>query len=95
MSIERPRHQLMLESELDRAIIALKTETIGSEDFSKTLGLVERLHDMMDKEKPSSVSKDTMLMVAANLVGILLIISHEQVGNAVTSKALGFVLRPR
>ena len=47
---------------------------------------------MMDKEKPSSVSKDAMLTVGANLLGIVLIIKHEHV-NVITSKALGLVIR--
>lgn len=91
---ETPRHQRMLESELERTISWLKTEQIPSEDYVKTLNVVERLNDMMEKEKPSSVSKETMLTVAANLLGIILIIKHENV-NVITSKALGFVFRLR
>lgn len=93
-SKETPRYQRMLEVELDRAIIDLKTEQIDSEGYKKTLGYVERLHGLMDKEKPSGVSKDTALNVIANLVGILLIIKHENV-NVITSKALNFVTRLR
>jgi len=92
---EIPRYQLSIESELERALINLKTETVNSEEYLKALSIVERLNGMLDKQKPSSVSKDTMLVVAANLVGIILVISHEQVGNAVTSRALGFIMRPR
>ena len=91
---EIPKHQRMLESELERTISWLKTEQIPSEDYVKTLNVVERLNDMMEKEKPSSVSKETMLTVAANLLGIILIIKHENV-NVITSKALGFVFRLR
>lgn len=94
-SKEDSRYQRMLQSELERAIIEMKTDSITSEDYKKTLGIVERLHGMMDKTKPSSVSKDAVLMVAANLAGIVLIIAHEHVGNAVTSKALNFVIRSR
>jgi hypothetical protein len=72
----------------------LKAETITNEEYAKTLSLVERLHKMLDKEKPASVSKDTMLTVGANLVGIILILKHEHV-NVISSKALGFIMRPR
>lgn len=84
----------MIESELERALVGLKAEMIDSEDYKKTLSTVERLYEMMDNRKPSSVSKDTALVVIANLVGILLIIKHENV-NVITSKALSFVMRPR
>lgn len=94
-SKETPRHQRLLESELERSIAWLKSANVDSEEYVKTLSVVERLHKMMDKDKPSSVSKDAMLTVGANLLGIIMIISHEQIGNVITSKALGFVLRPR
>ena len=92
---EVPRHQRLVESEYERALIHLKGEMIETEEYKKTLSLVERLNALMDKSKPSTVSKDTMLMAATNIIGIIMIISHEQVGHVVTSKALGFILRPR
>jgi hypothetical protein len=93
-SKEVPRRQRLLESELERALTRLRTELPNSEDYPKMLTIVERLHELMDEEKPSSVSKDVMLTVAANLLGILLIIKHESV-NVISSKALSFVMRPR
>ncbi len=93
-SMEIPRHQRLIEGELERTLIHLKAEQITDEDYKKTLSLVERLYGMMDIQKPSRVSKDTMLVVGANLLGILMVIKHEHV-NVVTSKALGFIMRPR
>lgn len=93
-SKEKPKHQRMLESELDRALIRLKTEIFTTEDYDTMLRLVERLHDMLDKDKPDVVSKNTMLAVAGNLLGIILILKHEHL-NPITSKALGFIIRPR
>jgi len=89
-----PKYQRMLESELERVLINLKTEMVSTEDYKKTLSLVEKLHALMDKEKPRAVSKDAMLNVAANLVGIILIIRHENV-NVIASKALQFVVRTK
>jgi hypothetical protein len=93
-SKEIPKYQLMIEGELDRALIRLKTDLFDSEDYKKTLALIERLHDMLETEKPAYVSKDTIVNAATNLLGILLIIKHEHV-NVITSKALGFVTRLR
>lgn len=91
---EMSRSQRMIESELERSLIHLKTEQVYVEDYKKTLSVVERLHGLLDKEKPETVSKNTALIVAANLLGILLIINHEY-ANPITSKALNFVTRLR
>jgi hypothetical protein len=93
-STEMSKSQRMIESELERTIVNLKAEMVNSEEYKKTLSTVEKLHAMMDKQRSSSVSKDTVLVVVANLVGILLIIKHENV-NVITSKALSFVMRPK
>jgi hypothetical protein len=93
-SREQSNNQRLIEVELDRTLIQLKAEKVTDEEYAKTLSLVERLHKMLDKEKPASVSKDTMLTVGANLVGIILILKHEHV-NVISSKALGFIMRPR
>ena len=91
---EKPKHQRMLESELDRVLVRLRTEMPNSEDYTKALSLVERLHDMLDKDDPEVVSKNTLLVVGGNLLGIILILKHEHL-NPITSKALSFVIRTR
>lgn len=93
-SREMPKHQRELESELNRALTRLRAEIPNSEDYTKMLGLVERLHDMMDEQKPNVVSKDTLFTVGGNLLGIILILKHERL-NVITTKALSFVIRTR
>lgn len=44
--------------------------------------------------RTSRISPDVMLTVGANLIGILLIIKHEEV-NVIATKALGFVMKAR
>jgi hypothetical protein len=91
---EKPRHQRLIESEFERSVSHLKSSSMGSEEYVKTLTVSERLYGMMDIERRSSVSKETLVTVGANLLGILMIIKHENV-NVITSKALGFILRPK
>lgn len=50
-----------------------------------------REHDTVKRYRPSP---DVVLTVAANLIGIGLIIKHEDV-NVITSKAMGFVQKLR
>lgn len=91
---EIPRHQRMLEEEYIRILAVLPMHQADSSEYAKLLTSVERVHGLMDIRKPASVSRDTLLTVGANILGILLIIKHEDV-NVITSKALGFVIRVR
>lgn len=93
-SKEVPKYQRLIQSELERSVEALRVEMPNSEEYKKALSIVERLHGLLDDRKPSTISKDTMLTVAANLIGIILIINHEY-AHPITSKALSFVIRPR
>lgn len=90
-----PYYRRLLEEELERAIACLKTALTDSEEYVKMLATVERLHTMLDQENRSNpVSKDTLAVVGANLLGILMIIKHEHI-NVITSRAMNMVLRPR
>lgn len=54
-----------------------------------------RLYELREKmRRESSISKDTLLIVAANLLGIVLVIRHEHV-NVITSRAMQMVINPR
>jgi hypothetical protein len=83
-----------LEVAVNRAIRSLNVYDAGSEEYREALDALVKLHKLKEDERPKPVSKDTMLIVGANLLGILMIISHERV-NVVTSKAIGILLRPR
>ena len=83
-----------LERQIDRAIRELDNHPVGSEDYVRAVDVVVKLHRLKEEEKPSSLSKDTMAIVGANLMGIIMIIKHEHV-NVITSKALNLILRSR
>lgn len=83
-----------LEIEIDRAVRELVNHPIGSEEYNRTLDAIVKLHKMKEEEKPSEVSKDTLSMIGANLLGIFMIIKHEQF-NVITSKAMGLLFRIR
>jgi hypothetical protein len=83
-----------LEKAVNRALHQLDYLDTGSEEYARTMDSLVKLHKMKEEEKPSSVSKDTMAIIGANLLGIILIISHERV-NVITSKAFGLLLRPK
>jgi dsDNA-binding SOS-regulon protein len=85
----------MLESELERTLTGMKmTPMVESEEYVKMLTVAERLHELMVTKKSPAVSRETLITVGANLLGILMILNHEY-AHPVTSKALGFVIRAR
>ena len=93
-TIERKRREKILEERILTQLI----DQIQSAETPDEIQLSMRLFNQwldMKKSKPRWIpSADTMIVVAANLIGILAIIHHEQVG-VITSKALSFVVRGR
>ena len=89
-----PKEPSLLEQEVDRAVRELKNQSIGSEDYMKMLDVISKLHKMKEDEKPSSVSKDTLVLAGANLLGIILVIRHEHL-NVITSRAMNMVIRAK
>lgn len=83
-----------LDNALNDALLSLKDHPITSEEYEKTMDRVSRLHKMKQDVKPATVSPDTLVVAATNLLGILLILRHERV-DIITSKALGFVTKSR
>lgn len=85
---------------LDEAIDLVLSEMAGynayDEDYAKMVDQLDKLYKikLAFKEEPDRVSKDALLAVGANLIGIVLILGHEK-AHVVTSKALSFVLKTR
>jgi hypothetical protein len=92
--ILRPYKTSLLSDALSKALVELSVKDVGSEEYVKTLDQIVKLHKMMEEEKSSSVSRDTLITVGANLVGIILILTHEWTG-PITSKALSLLIKPR
>lgn len=90
----RTRGLTLVERLLDRTLRELNNHPIGSDEYVRTMDAVIKLHKLREEEKPKSVSKDTLLIVSANLLGILLILQYEHL-HPITTKAMSFVLKPR
>jgi hypothetical protein len=82
-----------LDEEIERTLDSLRNIS-DPEKYDTILSRLERLYKVKELEKPSRVSPDTWAVIAANLVGIVMIITHEHT-NAITTKALSLAIRPR
>jgi len=84
-------------TKLDEVIDAALTQMLSidptTEEYSKAADQVTKLYKLREATTPKRVGADTLAVVLGNLAGIGMILSYEHV-HVVTSKALGFVLRP-
>lgn len=84
-----------LEAEIVSAISHLNGINPASDEYAAIVDQITKLDALTNhKVKKTAVSKDALVAVAGNLAGILLILNYERVG-AVTSKALGFVMKSK
>lgn len=81
---------------LDKAI-AMLVERMSEADNDETARLTDQIVKLYKAKEifaPKQVSRDTLVLVAGNLVGIVLILGYERAG-VITSRALNFVMKLR
>lgn len=80
-----------IQDEMDK--IAYK---MSYKDDSEEFRLLKERYDVLSGmlQTPWKVSPDTLLIVGANLLGIMLILNHERL-DIISTKALGFVIKGR
>lgn len=80
-----------IETVLDDEILDLlgniRQECKNTEDYAKMVDKLSTLYELRNK---SRISKETMATIGANIIGILVVLSHER-AHVITSKAFGFV----
>lgn len=83
-----------LDDLIDEATTMLRMIGPTHEEYDDIIARIERLNKLKLEDKPESVSRDTLAMIGANLLGILIIVAYEQ-KHVFTSKAFGSILRPK
>lgn len=83
-----------IDKQISYVLAEMTTEGVTSEEFPTLLTYLERLHALRQKERRDPISRDTIALIAGNLMGILLIVAYEQ-KHVITSKGFGQVIRPR
>ena len=83
-----------LETEIDILIGRIRRTEPTDENYSKLIGMVERLNALKGEPR-EKISPNTILTVFGSILGIVLVIGHEEIGNVISSRALNFVLRGR
>jgi hypothetical protein len=84
-----------LEKEITSSLDRLDQLDKDSAEYGVVVDRIAKLHKLRADEKPKLPSMDNALLVGANIFGILWLTRYERAGNVISSKALGFVMRPR
>lgn len=80
-----------VKSEIDRVALAMALEE-DPEKLDRLSNRYRLLNNLL--EKNWAIKPDTVAMIGANLLGILLILNHERL-DIVSTKALGFISKIR
>lgn len=83
-----------LEDLITKVLDEMDTVGVKSEEYPKLMGYLERLYKVKASNRRAPVSRDTIALVAGNLLATLLIVAYEQ-KHVMTSKALSQIIRPR
>jgi hypothetical protein len=66
-----------------------------SDEYARRVDQLSKLCKMQETISPTRrVSADTLAIIGANLLGILVIVGYEHM-HTITSKAIGFVVKPK
>ncbi len=79
---------------IESVLAEMRMMGVDSEEYPRLMTYLERLHELKAKERPQRVSRDTVALIAGNLVGILLIVAYEQ-EHVMTSKGFAQLIRPK
>lgn len=89
--------QLYKMKEIDIKLALLEMETEGKQKAQQADCDLKDLEIETKKKEmkiPFGIKPETLALVAANLVGIAMIIGHERI-NVIATKALGFVMKSK
>lgn len=81
-----------LDAPIARVIADLDRYGPETDEYPKLIAHLEKLHKMKAEKRPPRVSRDTVMIVLGNLVGILIIVIYEE-KHVISSKAFPLATR--
>jgi len=79
-----------IDAAMNRVLDDMDLADPNSEEYSELMSQLERLSKLRTHERPGRISPDTVVIVAGNILGILIIVAYEH-SHAMTSKAFGLI----
>jgi hypothetical protein len=84
----------VLEDTIRSLYFHMQETEVDTKEYLRMVDQMIKLNQLSDNRNPKPVSNDTLILVAGNLLGIVLILSYEN-ARVITSRAIGFVLKLR
>ena len=84
----------ILDLEIEALLLEMKNHSRSSNEYKVMVESLTELYKAKEVTLGRQISPDTIAIIAANLLGIGMIIGFEK-ANVVTSKALGFIMKGR
>lgn len=82
------------EIEIDNLISLMARTNPATDEYKSMANSLDILIKARDSERARRVSPDTLAIVAANLLGIVLVLNYEHT-HVITSKAFNWILKGR
>lgn len=83
-----------VDSLIDSVLEEMHNKGVTSDEYPELMAYLERLYALKAKARREPVSRDTVALIAGNLLGILLIVAYEQ-KHVMTSKGFSQLIQPK
>lgn len=84
-----PDEEVGLEKAIDEILKEMRTVNADSDEYAKMADQLVKLYNLKEIDSKRKISLDTLVTVAAQIIGIVLITRYER-EHVITSKALQF-----
>lgn len=90
-----PKKRPTIDTEIEHILTTMKDLTPGTNEYIRAAHNLKLVSEAKERIDSKRICPDNVLAAVTNILGILLIIGHEEVGNMISTKALSFVARLR
>lgn len=94
MNLSELRKPSIVDEAIGKVLTEMRQYDVDAKEYQVAIEHLERLMKMRTEERRNRISPDTMLIVAGNILCVLVVVGFER-GHVMTSKAMGFILKPK
>jgi hypothetical protein len=94
MSLFGSREKTQLDETIEQVEREIQINVGDPKQVAKLTKQLSALYTLRDKHRRKGVSPDTLLIVAGNLAGIIIVVGYER-GHVVATRALSQIIKPR
>lgn len=84
----------MIDREIAYILNEMDSTDIDDESYTLMINRLDSLYDIRNKNNSWRIKPETVLMMSTNLLGIIIVLKHEEM-NVITSKAFGLIGKGR